>query len=518
MRAVLPVGPDRYRSRNAASTRYAACSQETVSVMAGTSTEGPASVGRRDGHAVVIGGSMAGLLAARVLARHFERVTLIERDTFPAEPVFRKGVPQSRHLHVLLGKGRALLDRFFPRLTDEVVAAGAPLLKFGRDALWLTSAGWSERFDTDEPLMLSSSRELLEFTVRKRLFDSGRVQFIEDCDVTGLTATPDRSAVTGVTIQPRAGDNGGRAAGEEIAADLVVDASGRTSHAPRWLESLGYEAPEQTTINSFVGYASRLYRIPDTFAADWRLLFLQPKPPSSARGGGLFPIEGNRWIVTVAGAGRDYPPIDEAGFLEFARSLRTPLLYETIKDAQPLTGIAGYQRTENQRRHYDRLRRRPECFLVTGDAVCAFNPIYGQGMTVAADDAIALHRCLVRAGADLTGLAERFQKTIAKGNNDVWLIATGEDLRYPTTEGATPDRMTRMTHRYMDRVLSVAIRNRSVNRVMNRVFNLQASPYSLFKPSVLVPVLLGRGNEPLAEPPIVSPAPAAGQAVAGAAG
>lgn len=455
----------------------------------------------RNGHAVVVGGSMAGLLAARVLIRHFERVTLIDRDRFPEEPVFRKGVPQSRHLHVLLGKGRSLLDRFFPGFSDEMVASGALMLNFTKDALWQTPAGWSERFDTNEPPLLSSSRELLEFTVRRRLVGSGRVQFVEETDVTGVTATPDGSTVTGVTVQSRANENGTRVAAEEIAADLVLDASGRASHAPRWFESLGYEAPEETTINSFLGYASRVYRIPDRFDADWRILFLQPKAPESARGGGLFPIEGGRWIVTVAGAGRDYPPTDEAGFLEFARSLRSPLLYEAIKDAEPLTSIAGYQRTENQRRHYERLRRRPERLLVTGDAVCAFNPIYGQGMTVAADDAMTLHRCLVHAEGSLTGLADRFQKAIAKGNSDVWLIATGEDLRYPTTVGATPDRISRITNRYMDRVLSVAIRNVGVNQAMGKVFNLQASPYTLFKPSVVLPVLLGRGDPPLAGPP-----------------
>jgi len=486
--------------------------------MADKVAAGTKQAGRRDGHAVVIGGSMAGLLAARVLSRHFERVTLIDRDRFPLEPEFRKGVPQSRHLHVLLGKGRMLLDRFFPGLTEEMVAAGAVLLKFQRDALWQTPAGWSERFDTGEEPLLSSSRELLEFTVRKRIANSGRVRFIEETDVTGLTATADHSTVTGVTVQSRVQGNGSRAAIEEIEADLVVDASGRTSHASRWLETLGYDAPAETMINSFLGYASRVYRTPAGFDADWRVLFLQPNALTIARGGGLFPIEGGRWLVTVAGAGCDYPPTDEAGFLEFARSLRTPLLYEAIKDAEPLTSISGYQRTENQRRHYERLPRRPERFLVTGDAVCAFNPIYGQGMTVAADDAMALHRCLSRTDANLTGLAERFQKTIAKGNNDVWLIATGEDLRYPTTEGATPDRMTRLTNRYMDRVMSVAIRNLGVNRALSQVMNLRASPLSLFKPNVLVPVLLGRGDAPLSEPPTTTPSPAARREVPEAAG
>lgn len=453
-----------------------------------------AATDRIDGHAVVIGGSMAGLLAARVLVRHFERVTLVERDRFPDEPVFRKGVPQSRHLHVLLGKGRMLLDRFFPGFTEQMTDRGALLLKFPGDALWLTPAGWSERFDTGLSL-LSSSRELLEWTVRRRLTTLGRVRFVEECDVTGLTTTPDRAAVTGVTLRPRTGDR--EVETEDLTADLVVDAGGRGSHAPRWLEVLGYAPPAETRINAFLGYASRIYAIPENPPADWRILFLQGKAPEDPRGGALFPIEGNRWIVTVAGAAKDYPPTDEEGFLAFARSLRSPLLYEAIKDARPLSPVSGYQRTENQRRHYERLRRRPEGLLVTGDAVCAFNPIYGQGMTVAADDAITLHRAL-RAqrrdrGADLTGLATRFQCAVAKGNDAVWLLATGEDLRYPTTEGAAADLPTRLIHRYVDRTLTVAIRDRHVNQAFSNVMNLLASPYSLFRPDVLVPVLLARG-------------------------
>jgi 2-polyprenyl-6-methoxyphenol hydroxylase-like FAD-dependent oxidoreductase len=451
-------------------------------------------------HALVIGGSVAGLVTARVLSRHFARVTLVDRDRFPMGPCFRAGVPQSRHLHVLLAKGRALLERLFPGLTMRMVAAGAPLLTFTRDALWQTPVGWSERFNTGEKPLLSSSRELLEFTIRQQLLNDGRVRVIEGADVIGLTATSDRSTVTGVRVQPRSRNAGGRPAMEEIGADLVVDASGRASRAPRWLEALGYDAPRESTVNSFVGYASRLYRIPPPLSVDWRILFLQPDPPLTARGGTLFPIEGDRWIVTLVGAGRDYPPTDEAGFLEFARSLRSPLLYEAIRDAEPLNPISGYRTTENRRRHYERMPQRPQRFLVTGDAVCAFNPIYGQGMTVAASDALILHRSLMRVDPYLTGLVAQFQSEVARANADVWLIATGEDLRYPTTEGAKPDLLTRLTNRYLDRVTRVATRHPGVCRALSEVMNLEASPFSLFSPTALVPALFSRAA-PLVQPP-----------------
>jgi 2-polyprenyl-6-methoxyphenol hydroxylase-like FAD-dependent oxidoreductase len=477
---------------------------------------------RRAEHAIVIGGSMAGLLAARVLAAHFDHVTILERDSFPDEPAFRKGVPQARHLHVLLGRGQQLIEQYFPGMLAELAAAGAPTIMWPTEMLWLMPAGWCERFAPGTPFF-SMSRDLLDWHVRRRLATSPRVTFLPEHDVTGMLASPDGTTITGVQHRARGEDAGGPRPTEQLLADLVVDASGRGSHTPRWLEARGYAPPEETRINAFLAYASRCYAPPEGFQADWKGLFFNAKPPGIPRGGALFPVEGGRWLVTLAGIGGEAPPIDDDGFLAFARTLRSPILYEAIRHARPLSPVAGYRRTDNQLRHYERLQRWPERLLVTGDAACAFNPIYGQGMSVAALDALALHRCL-RAqertcpAGDLSGLARRFQRAVAAASATPWLMATGEDLRYPTTEGARPGLATRLLQRYLDRVNMAATHHVGVNQAFGQVLNLLAPPRTLFRPDVMLPALLAaRGSDDDGTPPTTTrfPAPAVLQGVSG---
>jgi 2-polyprenyl-6-methoxyphenol hydroxylase-like FAD-dependent oxidoreductase len=291
----------------------------------------------------------------------------------------------------------------------------------------------------------------------------------------------------------------------DVPADFVVDASGRGSRAPRWLAALGYQPPTQTSINSLLGYASRQYKIPAGFRADWRMLVINAKPPGNARTGALVPIEGGRWMVALIGAGRDYPPADDTGFLEFAHGLRSPLLYETIKAAEPVSPVYSYRNTDNQRRQFERLRRWPERFVVIGDASCTFNPIYAQGITVTAMTAVALDHLLAehrrRPGVDPAALARRFQRQVARTSAGAWTMATSEDLRYPWTEGGRLDLPTRIMHRYADRVLEVANGNPKVNTAFVNVVNLRHPPTSLFRPRVLVPVLARHRAPPLTNPP-----------------
>jgi 2-polyprenyl-6-methoxyphenol hydroxylase-like FAD-dependent oxidoreductase len=459
------------------------------------------------GHAVVVGAGMAGLLAARVLADHFEQVTVIDRDRVPDRPGFRPGVPQSRHLHVLLSRGLECLEQLHPGFEADLVAAGTPVVE-GSDSLWLNAAGWCRRYRSPIRL-LGATRELIEWQARTKLTALANVRLLETCEAVGLLADRDRRAVTGVRVRSRNG-RGGKAGRETgMPADLVVDASGRGSKAAQWLAALGYQPPTETSINPLLGYASRQYQIPASFQADWRMLVINAKPPGNARSGALVPIEGRRWMVALIGAGGDYPPTDEADFLQFARSLRSPLLYETIKDAEPLSPIYSYRHTDNQRRHFERLRRWPERFLVVGDASCSFNPIYAQGMAVAAMTAVALHDALTehrrRSPADLAGLARRFQQQVARTNAGAWTMATSEDLRYPWTEGARPDLPTRIMHRYADRLLAVANGNPKVNTAFVNVVNLRDPPTSLLRSRVLLPVLAGRRAPPLTGPPTTGP-------------
>ncbi|HEX9094648.1 MAG TPA: FAD-dependent monooxygenase [Candidatus Dormibacteraeota bacterium] len=453
-------------------------------------------------HAIVIGGSMAGLLAARVLADRFDRVTIVDRDRLPDEARFRDGVPQSRHLHALLKRGLSVLEELFPGLESELLAAGAVRLT-GRDFLRLSAAGWARRFEG--PPLIAATRELIEWSVRSRTLQHPKVSVLHEQEIVGLLMASDKPAITGVQTRTR-GAHRHQALTAPMYGDLVVDASGRNSRAPEWLEAIGYSKPQETLIDSFLGYASCVFAPPPGFKADWKVLMLGDKPTTMPRSGALFPIEGDRWMVTLAGYGRDYPPTNMGGFMEFARSLRSEILYQTIKDARPLSRISGFRSTLNQRRHFEALTSWPERFVVVGDAACAFNPVYGQGMSVAAMTAVALKRGLEehiqRVGsADLTGFARGMQRTVAKASQGAWVIATGADARYPTTEGRQPRFVDRAMHAYLDRVIQVSMQDATVNEAFLRVVHLLDAPPALFRPAVALRALVGV-RQPIADPPI----------------
>jgi 2-polyprenyl-6-methoxyphenol hydroxylase-like FAD-dependent oxidoreductase len=427
-------------------------------------------------HAVVVGGSLAGLLAARVLADHFDRVTIVERDRFPADAAFRPGIPQSRHLHVLWTRGLEIMEDLFPGLERTLLDAGATEIGVPADVLWLTAAGWRNRFEVTR--LLTFSRPLLDCAVRTRLkadgvLGSGSLDVLEDNEVVGLV--PRGADVAGVSLR----------SGERLAADLVVDATGRGSRTPAWLATLGYPAPPETLVDPLLGYASRYYAIPPGFDPGWKALYLQADPPATRRTGGLFPQEGGRWICSLSGAGRDYGPTDEDAFLEFAKGLRDPVLYEAIRDAEPLSPITGFRRTANHRRHYERLSVWPRGFVVMGDAACAFNPIYGQGMSVAALSALALDRCLRETHRDFE---RRFQRRVAHSGAGAWLVATGEDRRYRETEAAPTRLSTHVINAYVDRVVAAANVDRRVCASLLDVLALSSAPASLFSPAVLARV------------------------------
>ncbi|MCD0451459.1 FAD-dependent monooxygenase [Actinocorallia sp. API 0066] len=448
-------------------------------------------------HAVVIGGSMAGLLAARILTTHFPRVTLLERDTYPDSPQDRAGVPQGRHLHVLWNYGLGVLDGLFPGLEREFVERGVPDLKLPGDLLWLTPQGWRRRFD-DVSRLLTFSRGMLDHVVRERLFAEERLTVRTGVEVTELTATSDRRTVTGVRLRER----GTQGTGEVLEADLVVDATGRTSRAPEWLAKLGRPFPAETRIDPLLGYATRRFAVPEGFDPGWKALYLQAGAPTHRRTGGLFPQEDGTWICSLSGAGRDYPPTTDDGFLDYARGLRHPVLYDAIKNAEPLTPIHSYRRTAGHRRHYERMRDWPAGFVATGDSVCAFNPIYGQGMTVAARSALQLDRMLGE------GRSTRwFQQRAKKAGSGAWLISTGEDRRYAETQGPPVRPHTKALNRAVDLAVRAANSDPVVAGQLIDVLGLGAEPFSLFRPAMARRVLAAR-NRPLpVDPPELEPRP-----------
>lgn len=442
----------------------------------------------QDRHAVVLGGSLAGLLAARILSDHFEKVTLIERDPYPETTEPRRGIPQANHVHGLLMRGRQILEELFPGMQDEMIAAGAPLVDIANDIAWFTPKGWGIRFPS-ELMILAFTRPLLDLHVRRRVAENARVTILDNTDVLRLIPDEQPKRVAGVLICPRSADSDRRVA-KELRADLVIDTTGRASRAPRWLEDLGYQPPEEIVIDAQLAYASRLYHIPENFDGGWKCAYVQAAPPLRKRGAILFRVEENRWLVTLLGRAGDRPPSDEEGFLEFARNLPVPVIYDAISVAQPASPIKTHRATQNRLRRYERAQALPENFLLLGDSVCAFNPVYGQGMTTAALGAMTLQKCLREQNGSLRGLSRHYQKQLAKVNAAPWLLATGEDYRYRETVGGSPGLMNRFMHHYMDQVFRLATRSVSVRTVLLRVFNMLVPPAALFQPKVLFRVLL----------------------------
>ncbi|HJT55022.1 MAG TPA: FAD-dependent oxidoreductase [Ktedonobacteraceae bacterium] len=451
-------------------------------------------------HAIVVGGSMAGLLAARVLSDHFAQVTMIERDQLSGDAAPRKGVPQGRHVHALLARGAVILGAYFPDLFPTLASDGAIPVRT-EDVRWNQLGLWM--VPVRSPLKnLFQSRPFLEQHVRDQLAVRENVRIIDACEVSQLCVRNDR--VTGVVLWHRTGEQHE----EDLSADLVVDAGGRGSRAPQWLTSLGYGSVQETSVKIEVGYATRIYRCPAQLPAGWKTLFIYGKPPDDKRGGVIFPIQGGYWMVTLSGALRDYPPDDEAGFLAFARSLAQPDLYEAIKDAEPVTPIAVYKYSANRWRHYERMGRLPEGFIIMGDAACSFNPVYGQGISVAAIEAQSLDRCLreqemCTGNNGLAGFSQRFQQVIARDIETPWLLSTGEDLRYPGTEGKR-SLSIRLLNWYTRRVIELAASDQRVAATLLRVRNLLKPLSTLFQPRIILAVLRWELAALRRQPPVMA--------------
>jgi 2-polyprenyl-6-methoxyphenol hydroxylase-like FAD-dependent oxidoreductase len=427
-------------------------------------------------HAVVVGASMGGLLAARVLSETYTAVTVVERDHLPEEAAQRRGVPQGRHAHGLLARGREALEELFPGLTAELVGLGVPSVDLQAGFRWINGG----RLLCQAPSGLQGlgvSRPLLESRIRARVRALPNVAIVDRCDAAGLVAAGER--VTGLRILRRAADS----SEEVLDADLVVDATGRGSRGPQWLEAQGYPAPEVEQVHVGLAYASRSYRR-DPAGPQGVVIAATVGDP---RAGAMIEQEDDRWIVTVGGMLGDTPPVDPGGYTDFAATLPSPAIHDVIRDAEPLSEPRLFRYPASTRRRYERMPRFPRGYLVFGDAISSFNPVYGQGMTVAAVEALRLRSCLSDGTADL---APRFLRQAARVIDIPWEISVGADLRFPGVPGPRT-RTVRAVNAYLERLHVAAEHDPAVGRAFLRVVNLVDRPETLMAPRVALRVLRG---------------------------
>ena len=388
--------------------------------------------------AVVIGSGIAGLLAARVLADHVDRVTVLDRDSLPDGPTARAGVPQGRHLHTLLPGGLELVSGQFPGLVDELLAGGALPMRFGQDLVVHRPEGRSylAAVHRPEPLVtgvsyLSMSRGLLEHALRQRVRDLPGVEVRDRTVVRAPLA--DEGAVRGVVLQ----------GGEQEAADLVVDATGRPGRSIGWLDGLGFEAPDESVIHCDFAYSSAVLQPSDNglLTGGGMLVFPDPASATPTRVGYLARIEGDLWIAGLGGRTGDYPPTDPAAWQEFGHTLASPEWAALVGTAGIVDGPRAFRYPSSVRRHFERLDRFPSGLLVLGDAVSHANPLYGHGMSAAAGQARALDQVLEdrdRRGLDLAGTAPEFFTGAQEVTRAPWAMAAGSDFLSAGTTGDFP--------------------------------------------------------------------------------
>ncbi|WP_142392642.1 NAD(P)/FAD-dependent oxidoreductase [Mycobacterium sp. 3519A] len=440
--------------------------------------------------AIVLGASMGGLLAARVLSESYRTVTVVERDVLPTDPVCRRGVPQGRLIHALLARGAQILDELLPGVLDDLVANGAS--KWDGDYANLCFSVSGHEFlragrtpDPESMPFYFQSRPLLEWQVLQRMRDIGNVSILEHHDVVALTSTADRSRVTGVEVVDR--DNQHTTT---LSGDLVVDATGRGSRTPVFLEQLGYDRPDEDEVIVHLAYACQPVRIAPG-AVKENFIAVMPEPGRTKMFAAIRYENDTAMFAVGAMAGLE-PPHTSDEMLAFADGLAPTGVLAAFAGAEPVGEVTNYRVPSNRWRRYDKMRRLPAGLIVLGDAVCSFNPIYGQGMTVAAIEALVLRECLQRGDKDLP---RRYFRATAKKIRIAWQTAVGSDLALPEVDGQAPLSI-RLSNRYLDRVMTAAERDPVVTLRFLRVMGMMDSPMQLLLPHFMFRVFrAGRGRQ-----------------------
>ncbi|KWT61882.1 hypothetical protein ADL21_11420 [Streptomyces albus subsp. albus] len=447
--------------------------------------------------AIVLGCGAAGTLAAAALTGHVDEVMLLDRYPVPNGPGHRRGVPQARHTHVVSSRAAHAVEALLPGTTQRWIAAGARRIGMPSGLVALTAQGWMRRWPSPH-FVVACSRDLLDWVVREQVVAHPAVTLRTGLQAVGLTGNARR--VTGVQVR-----DGHTGQTTEWNADFVIDATGRGSQAPHWLARLGLPIVREETIDCGLAYATRCYRPPAGAGPEVPLVSITADPRSGRPGQGalLLPIEGNRWQVTLGGTRGGEPPTDTETFADFARGVRHPIVANLLATAEPLGPVHYSRSTSNRRRYFERLRPWPDGFVVLGDAVAAYNPVYGQGLTVAACGAVALDDAL-RDGGLAAGTAHAVQRAITRPVAGAWATAAGQDAFYPGATGPRPTAAARMLQRYMDRLIRTTATSPTVAEAFFDAITLSRPLTCLAAPKVAASTLRGPTRRPPSGPPFSS--------------
>ncbi|OKI37672.1 FAD-binding monooxygenase [Saccharothrix sp. CB00851] len=430
---------------------------------------------------------MAGLLTARALAEFYGEVVVVDRDDLSGvSGTPRNSVRQGGHAHALLARGLRILEELYPGVTDELVGLGMPIGDLGGNMRWFFNGEQIAKVHTGLSTV-SLVRPLLESHVRSRTAALPGVVFRDRTDILGLVTTPDRGRVTGVRVRPQGGDTT-----EVVEADLVLDTTGRGSRTPAWLEELGYERAPEEKIKIGLSYVTQHYRLPEDLLGD-DVACIPVATPSHPRGA-VFSRACGRYQLSLTGILGDQPPTDQEGFLAYAKSLPIPEIHEWVRDAERIDSPTAIRYPASVRRHYEKLTRFPAGILVLGDGATSFNPVYAQGMTVAALEVLKLREHLRRGSAPVF---RRWFADIAKVIDNPWEIAATGDLSFPGVEGKRTAKV-RFVNAYLARLQAGAPRDPHLSNAFLRVAGLIDSAPALMKPATALRVL--RAGKPPAAP------------------
>jgi 2-polyprenyl-6-methoxyphenol hydroxylase-like FAD-dependent oxidoreductase len=431
--------------------------------------------------AVVVGAGIGGLATAGALAKYFAQVEIFERDPLTTSPSSRSGTAQDRHPHGLLAGGLQALGEIFPGYESDLAKAGAVSVRVARDIRYEhPDVGVLPKRDFGLSL-LCASRPLIELVLRRRAEAIANIALRPECRVTGIVPTPSGAAVNSIRFDPGSGRS------ETLAADLVVDASGRGALTLTLLDALGWERPEVTEVGVDLSYATAVVPIPSNAPPDWKLVLTQPDPPALALHAFLIPAEDSRWMIAIADHGATARPETWDSYLEASRSLATPTLYNALCYATPPSGIRHYRFPASTWKHFERLPRLPRGVLPVADALCRFNPIHGQGMSSAAQQAQLLQDVLGRAATEpdpIPAAQAVFMGEVASVLETPWSMSTSADLAFPGTRGERPDNFEE-AQQFEAALFRAVVADPLVHRAMMEVGQLLQPRSLLQEPAIM---------------------------------